>query len=97
MAAAEPAGLDAASLVLFSYPLHPPGQPDKLRIDYFPNLQLPVLFVHGTKDPFGVADEVRAHLPRIPAATHLIEIPGGAHDLKRAPEFAKEIAERMLF
>jgi predicted alpha/beta-hydrolase family hydrolase len=97
MAAAEEAGLDVASLVLFSYPLHPPGQPAKLRTDYFPNLHKPVLFVHGTKDPFGTPDELRAHLPLIPAPTQIIEIPGGGHDLKRAPEFAQQIVERMLF
>jgi predicted alpha/beta-hydrolase family hydrolase len=97
MAAAEAPGLDVSSLALFSYPLHPPGQPQKLRTDYFPGLKLPVLFVHGTKDPFGAPDELRAHVPLIPAATHIIEIPGGAHDLKRAPEFAQEIVERMLF
>jgi len=77
--------------------LHPPGQPDKLRTAYFPNLRTPVLFVHGTKDPFGKPDELRAHLHLIPAATAVIEIEGAGHDLKRAPDFAQQIVERMLF
>jgi uncharacterized protein len=97
MAAAEEPGLDVSSLVLFSYPLHPPGQPEKLRTAYFPNLRTTVLFVNGTKDPFGTPDELRAHLPLIPAPTQIIEIAGAGHDLKRAPEFAQQIVERMLF
>ena len=97
MSAAEEPGLAVSSLVLFSYPLHPPGQPEKLRTAYFPGLHTPALFVQGTKDPFGTPEELRAHLPLIPAATGVIEIPGAAHDLKRAPEFAQQIAERMLF
>jgi uncharacterized protein len=97
MAAAEESGLAVSSLVLFSYPLHPPGRPEKLRTAYFPDLHMPVLFVQGTKDPFGSPEELRVHLPLIPAATDVIEIAGAAHDLKRAPEFARQIAERMLF
>jgi predicted alpha/beta-hydrolase family hydrolase len=97
MAAAEEPGLAVSSLVLFSYPLHPPGQPEKLRTAYFPDLRIPVLFVQGTKDPFGSPLELQVHLPLIPAATDVIEIAGAGHDLKRAPEFAQQIAERMLF
>jgi hypothetical protein len=41
-------GLPAAGLVLLSYPLHPPGKPDRLRVEHFPALDLPVLVVSGT-------------------------------------------------
>ena len=44
-------GLPAAGLVLVSYPLHPPGRPDRLRIDHLPQLQVPCLFVSGTLAP----------------------------------------------
>ena len=47
----------AAGLVLICYPLHPPGKPEKLRVDHFPQLDLPCLFVSGTKDPFGTPEE----------------------------------------
>ena len=50
MAVAE--GLDAAALVLVSYPLHPPGKPDRLRTEHFPALSLPCLFVSGLRDSF---------------------------------------------
>jgi len=96
MAAAEDPEL-ARSLVLFSYPLHPPNQPEKLRTTFFGDLRTPALFVHGTKDPFGTIDELKSHLPLIPAPTHVIEVPGAGHDLKRAPDLIEEILARMLF
>ena len=64
MAVAE--GLPAAGLVLISYPLHPPGKPDRLRIEHFPQLDLPCLFVSGTRDPFGNREEV-ARYPLSPS------------------------------
>src|SRR5689334_16673860 len=58
MAASETPGL-AAGLLLLSYPLHPPKRPEQKRTSYFPALQTPALFVHGTRDPFGSIDELR--------------------------------------
>ena len=46
----------AAGLLLFSYPLHPPGKPDRLRTEHFPRLRVPAVFVQGTADPFGSID-----------------------------------------
>jgi uncharacterized protein len=77
LAADEP-GL-VAGLLLFSYPLHPPGRPERLRTEHFPRLAVPCLFVQGTADPFGTPAELRA---AIPGATQLIEIAGAGHDLK---------------
>ena len=59
-------GLGAAALVLLSYPLHPPGKPEKLRTEHFPDLDVPCLFVSGEKDPFGRPDEFDAHIGAIP-------------------------------
>ena len=77
MAAADE--LEVGALVLLSYPLHPPGQPDKLRVDHFAEIAAPCLFVSGTRDPFGKPEEFDAHLGRIAGrvTTHWIE--GGAH------------------
>lgn len=72
----------AQGLILLSYPLHPPEKPSQLRTGHFPQLQVPALFVHGTKDPFATVDEIRAALPLIPAQTQLSTIDGGAHNLK---------------
>lgn len=77
-----PKGL--AGVVTISYPLHPPGKPDSLRVDHLCDVVVPSLFVHGTGDPFGTADELRRWTVTIPgrAAHHWIENKG--HDLKGA-------------
>jgi predicted alpha/beta-hydrolase family hydrolase len=82
MAVAE--GLPAAGLVLLAYPLHPPGRPEKLRVEHLPQVRVPCLFVSGTRDPFGTPDELAAATALVggPVTTHLVE--GGGHDLKRA-------------
>jgi predicted alpha/beta-hydrolase family hydrolase len=76
--------IPAAGLVLISYPLHPPGRPDQLRIAHLPSLAVPCLFVHGTKDPFATADELRAHTAVIKGPVTHEWIDGGRHDLKGA-------------
>lgn len=73
----------AASLLLFSYPLHPPGKPDRLRIEHFPRLRVRAVFVQGAADPFGSIPELRSAVALIPAHTEIIPIAGAGHDLKR--------------
>lgn len=73
----------ADGLLLFSYPLHPPGKPDQLRTAHFPSLRTRAVFVHGTKDPFGSLEEMQKALPLIPAPTVLIDVPKAGHDLAR--------------
>jgi predicted alpha/beta-hydrolase family hydrolase len=68
-------------LMLCSYPLHPPGKPDRLRTQHLPGLRVPVLFVHGTKDPFGAIEELEAARKLIPAKTALLRVEGVGHDL----------------
>lgn len=72
----------AGALLLLSYPLHPPGRPENLRTAHFPQLTTPAVFAHGTRDPFGSLDEMRAALELIPAPHRLIAIEGAGHDLK---------------
>jgi uncharacterized protein len=82
MAVAE--GLPAAGLVLISYPLHPPGKPDRLRVDHFPQLDVPCVFVSGTRDPFGTPDEFDEHLAAIPGPVTIERIEGKGHALRGA-------------
>jgi predicted alpha/beta-hydrolase family hydrolase len=84
--ACNPAAL--AALTLFSYPLHPPGKPDRLRTEHFPSITVPTVFTHGSSDPFGSLTELRAAIALIPAPTALVEITGARHDLV-APRGAK--------
>jgi len=71
----------AAGLLLLSYPLHPPRKPTQLRVQHLPKLQVPALFVHGTRDPFGSVEEMESALKMIPAKTQLLRVDGAGHDL----------------
>jgi predicted alpha/beta-hydrolase family hydrolase len=73
----------ATRLLLLSYPLHPPGKPERLRTEHLPRLRVPTLFVQGTVDPFGSPAELGAAIALIPAPTRLIAIEGAGHDLRR--------------
>jgi predicted alpha/beta-hydrolase family hydrolase len=81
LAADEPEIADG--LLLLSYPLHPPGKPERQRTEHFPRITARCLFVHGTADPFGSIAEIEAAIALIPAPTQLIAIEGAGHDLKR--------------
>jgi predicted alpha/beta-hydrolase family hydrolase len=93
-----------AGLVFFGYPLHPPNQPAKRRDAHLGSIRERMLFLHGTRDPFGTPDEMRALVATLPAAT-LELVDTGDHSLvaqKRADprgesiERAVEIASRWL-
>ena len=73
------AGVDG--LVFLGYPLHPPGKPEQLRDAHLPAIEQRMLFVQGSRDPFGTSTEITALLPRLRSAT-LHEVPGGDHSFK---------------
>jgi predicted alpha/beta-hydrolase family hydrolase len=79
LAAAEP---DApyAALVLFSYPLHPPGRPERTdaRISHWPSIRCPVLLLSGESDPFAQIELLRAAVPLLPNA-QLVTYPRLGH------------------
>lgn len=89
LAAEDPAV--ANGLLLTSYPLHPPGQPSRLRTDHFPALRTDALFVQGTRDPFGSIEEIGQALKLIPAATSLVRVESVGHDLGGVRGSAKSL------
>ncbi|MDR3662316.1 MAG: alpha/beta hydrolase [Mycobacterium sp.] len=68
-------------LTLFSYPLHPPGKPERARTEHLGQITAPTVFTHGTADPFGSIAELTSAAALIPAATEIVEITGARHDL----------------
>ena len=77
-----------------SYPLHPPGRPDRLRVEHLPGLHVPCLFVHGTKDPFGTPAELERWTATIPGPVTHHWVDGRGHDLKgRDAEVAATVKE----
>jgi predicted alpha/beta-hydrolase family hydrolase len=71
-----------AGLVYLGYPLHPPGKPEQRRDRHLPAIVRPMLFVQGTRDQFGTADEIRELLPRLNAPATLLEVVDGDHSFK---------------
>jgi uncharacterized protein len=93
LAAAE--GLAVAALVLISYPLHPPGRPEKLRTAHFPDLTVPCLFVSGRKDPFGAPGEIETETAAIAGPTTLAFVDGD-HSLRRSETEAADAVASWL-
>ena len=93
-------GLPIDVLTLFSYPVHPPGKPEKPRTEHLPRIAVPTVFTHGTSDPFGTIEEVRAAAALIGAPTEVVEISGARHDLgsktSDVPLLAVDTALRVL-
>ena len=82
LAAAEP-GSPYAALVCFSYPLHPPGAPDRTdaRIAHWPAIRCPVLLLSGEADPFAKVDLLRRSVGLL-ADAELVTYPRLGHTLK---------------
>jgi len=76
-------GLPALGLVLISYPLHPPGKPDRLRTEHLSNINVPTLFVSGTRDAFGSPAELEQALALVKGPTTTVWIDGADHSLRR--------------
>jgi uncharacterized protein len=68
----------ARGLVFFGYPLHAPGK-SELRIGHFERIDVPCLFVQGTRDPFGTPTELAPHVKLIPAPVRVVPVEGGDH------------------
>ena len=79
-------GADAA--LLLSFPLHPPGRPEKSRAAELALAPDPSWVVQGARDSFGTPDEVRAHLS---PGTTLVEVPG-AHSFPAGSRAALLVA-----
>jgi predicted alpha/beta-hydrolase family hydrolase len=93
MAVAE--GLQAAALVLVSYPLHPPGRPDRLRTEHFPDIGVPCLFVSGRRDAFANPEELERETAAIAGPVTLIFVDGD-HSLRKSEEEAADFVASFM-
>jgi predicted alpha/beta-hydrolase family hydrolase len=106
MAVAE--GLPARGLVFLGYPLHAPGKIDRVRDEHLYGVDVPMLFLQGTRDPFADPGVLAPVLAKLGATATHVAIEGGGHSLERsrkddpsavgaslAPVVARWIADRV--
>jgi uncharacterized protein len=72
-------GMPAAGLVFLGYPLHPPGKPERIRDEHLYRVGVPMLFLHGTRDPFAQPDLLAKVVGKLGALATLEEVEGGDH------------------
>jgi predicted alpha/beta-hydrolase family hydrolase len=83
-------------IVVLGYPLHPPGQPDKLRVSHLPAITTPLLIVQGERDAFGAPSELEPHMKTIKSPVTLHGIAGADHSLSVRGARGPEVFESML-
>jgi predicted alpha/beta-hydrolase family hydrolase len=74
--------IEPAGLVFVGYPLHPPGKPDRLRDEHLGRIQVPMLFLQGTADPFARWDLLEKVIARLGKRATLHPIDGGDHSFR---------------
>lgn len=74
-------GEPVRALVLYAYPLHPPGRPEKLRSEHLPRIGVPMLFVRGGRDAFSRPELFDRHVRALKLAT-VVDLPGLDHSFR---------------
>jgi predicted alpha/beta-hydrolase family hydrolase len=88
-------GYDCAGLILYSYPLHPAGKPEKLRVAHFPDITQPMLFFQGTKDPLSRMELFDRYIRPLPnASVDVLE--GANHGFRGGGWTPDSIIERLI-
>ncbi len=80
MAVAE--GMEASGLIFVGYPLHPPGNPEKVRDEHLYGIRVPMLFLQGTDDPFAQWELLEAVVKRLGTWAQLHKVEGGDHSFR---------------
>jgi predicted alpha/beta-hydrolase family hydrolase len=75
-------GMEAAGLVFLGYPLHPPGKPDRLRADHLSRIEVPMLFLQGTRDPFAKPELLDTVIGKLGDRATLARVEGGDHSFR---------------
>jgi predicted alpha/beta-hydrolase family hydrolase len=94
LGAAGLAGL--SGIIVFGYPLHPPGKPDQLRVDHLPSITVPVLVVQGERDTFGTPGELKPAIDSMKAAVQLQIVPRGDHSLAVSGRRREDVLTEVL-
>src|SRR5215216_1068000 len=91
----EPLADQINGLVFLGYPLHPPGNPARLRVEHLEHIRKPMLFVQGTRDALGTPDEIKPFVKNLRPAAKIHEIEGGDHSFKAPKKFG--LSQEQIF
>jgi predicted alpha/beta-hydrolase family hydrolase len=83
----KPLAQQIDGLVFLGYPLHPPGNPAKLRVEHLEQIGKPMLFVQGTRDALGTPEEIQPYIKNLRPAATIHPIEGGDHSFKAPKKF----------
>jgi uncharacterized protein len=75
-------GTPAVGLLLSGYPLHPPGKHDRLRVEHWPNIGVPCLFLQGDHDPMADLELLDTNRRKLPRRSQVVVVTGGDHALR---------------
>ena len=89
----DPLAKEINGLVFLGYPLHPPGNPAKLRTEHLPQIKMPMLFVQGTRDSLGSTDEIAPIIKKLKLPAEMYVIEGGDHSFKAPKKFGRSQEE----
>lgn len=88
-------GWEAAGLILYAYPLHPAGKPEKLRVDQFPSITVPMLFFQGTRDALSRTELFDEHIRPLSGVTVEI-LEGASHATKGGGWTPESMVDRLV-
>ncbi|MGH2595772.1 MAG: alpha/beta hydrolase family protein [Actinomycetota bacterium] len=86
-------GMPATGLVFLGYPLHPPGKPERIRDEHLYRIEIPMLFLEGTRDPFATPELLQGVIAKLGKRASLVSIEGGDHsfNVRSAKRDAREV------
>jgi len=88
-------GDQASGLILYAYPLHPAGKPERLRVAHFPDVTIPMLFFQGTKDALSRTELFERHIATLPnAEVEILE--GASHSFRGGGWTPESMVERLV-
>jgi predicted alpha/beta-hydrolase family hydrolase len=88
-------GYPASGLILYAYPLHPAGKPEKLRVSQFPDIAIPMIFFQGTNDALSRMELFEKHLAPLPMA-EVVLLEGAGHGFRGGGWDMERIIERYV-
>ncbi len=75
-------GMPSAGLVFLGYPLHRPGKPERIRDEHLYAIRVPMMFIHGTQDPFARPDLLARVLRKLGKLAEHHQVEGGDHSFR---------------